>query len=706
MPGYPFFRYVAALLAGIVLAEKTPLPALWPFTAGAVCLVFFVGSLLKTARNPVRPLSVVQGICLPVVLLAVGYGLVWGRLPVHDPTHLLNQPTLPTAYEAVVSALPEARASTYKVELTLRRGQLADSTAPFRPLTGRILVYLDKTDSAVAAPVYGDVWLVVGAPRPVDPPLNPGEFDYRAFLAHRGIFHQQYLRTWQRRIVGHQPPSQVLALAYRVNRWAEQVLTSRVGTKAEYGIVNAMLLGSRDDLEPAQYQTYAAAGAIHILSVSGMHVGILFVVMNWLLARLAPGRAGSWWVVGVKLGALWFFALMTGLPVAVLRSALMFSFLLLAEGLGRTQSLLNTLAASAFLLLCYDPFAAFSISFQLSYLAVGGIAVAVPYLRQLVRPRHWILVKLWDISVVAFAAQLFTFPLALYYFHTFPTYFLLANPVVMVLSAALIPLAVATLVCSLVPGLGAALGWLLQQTAWLLNAMVAGVGRLPGAVLTNIWLSETGLFLTFALLLLGYALAITPRRTYLAGFTALAVALAVVLVFERNRQNRQYRLAVHFLPRKTAISLTSGHQSLVLTDDDWKQNPRNFDFYLKNALGGWGIDSLTVHNFRTDSVLTTPALARFPDLVMTVWRGRSLLLVNRLPAYRPWYVPRVVDYAVVRRNAATNWPALTRRVVARHVILDDSNRPETLDSLLAQPPPPGTVVHALRRDGVFVAEWE
>ena len=695
------------MLIGIFLAEAWPESGTWMVGLGVVSAGFFGLYFYRNEQRLIKPLNLPQGLALLGLFVALGWLSVYIRSPSLQSNHLINSRELPTAYEAVVTNLPESRAKTYKIELDLRRGRLGDTSGLFIPITGRVMVYLDKGDSLHPTPMprYGDVLIISGQPRLVDSPMNPGEFDFKRFLAHRGIFHQQYLRTWQRTVVGHEPPNRLVELAYRTNRWADSLLTARVGTKAEYGIVNAMILGVRDDLDPSQYQSYAAAGAVHILSVSGMHVGILFLVLNWCLSWVARGKDNRWWVVGIKLAVLWFFALMTGFSAPVLRSALMFSFLLVAGLTNRTQSLLNTLAASAVLLLCYDPFAAFSAGFQLSYLAVAGIGAWVPYLNQFIRPTSWTGIKLWQVSVVAVAAQLLTFPLGIYYFHSFPTYFLLANPVVMVLSAVLVPLSIATLALGWVPYLGDLLGWLLQKTAWSMNQSVELIGKIPGAVLSDIWLSGSGLVLVYGLVGSGCLLFLTRNRTYLNLTAGLAFCLAALTIYEKKEQQEQQRLTVHFLPRKTAVSLVSGHNALVLTDDDWQSNSRNFDFYLKNTFGQWGIDSLTVGNLRADSLTIPLAYQHQRDKALIVWRGKSILFINRLSDYQYWRLPAVVDYVVLRRTAVRDWTSLTKRVVARHLIFDDSNLAGPTDSLLAHPPPPGTLVHVLRRDGVFTATW-
>ncbi|MBO0933656.1 ComEC/Rec2 family competence protein [Fibrella aquatilis] len=704
MRGYPFFRHTIALLAGIFFAERSPQLIWWPVGIGLLSAVAYGFFIWKHERRPIRPLSLAQGLLLLLIFAALGSGLHYASNPTRHADHIGHAPQPPDAYEAVVTNLPEGRAKTYKVELQIRRGRIGGS---YQAMSGRVMAYLAKGDSLKPTPLphYGDVWLVLRPPLPADPPLNPAEFDYRRHLAHRGITHQQYILPWQRRVLGNDPPNPLTALAYRVNAWADSLFTRRIGTRAEYGIVNAMLLGVRDDLDQRQYDAYAAAGAVHILSVSGLHVGILFVIMTWFIRRVAPKQANRWWVVLLKISVLWFFALMTGFSSPILRSALMFTFLLTAGVANRSLSLLNTLAASAFLILCYDPNAAFSQGFQLSYLAVLGIGAWVPDVMQRYRNKNKLTTKLWELTVVALMAQLFTFPLAIYYFHTFPTYFLLANPVVMGLSTVLVPLALVTFTLGWIPYLGDGLGWLLRGVAWALNQSVEWLADWPGAVWDGLWLSEAGLVLLYLILGAVGMVALTRQRFFVHTTAVLALLLTALTVFEIAQQDRQRRLTVHFMPRKTAVSLTLGHQTTVLTDADWQTDPRQYNFNLKNTFGEWGVRRVAVGNLMTDTVAVLPTYWHNPDMSLVVWQGRSLLLINRLSNYRRWQLPALIDYVLVRRNALRSWDQLANRLVARQYIFDDSNEPVRTDSLLAQAGRRGIACHSIRQMGQFRAEW-
>ncbi|MGF7214209.1 competence protein ComEC [Spirosoma lacussanchae] len=712
MKGYPFVRYAAALAAGIVLYGQWP-DLIWiPVGAAILGLGLFIGHFIRYRNQVVKPIAAVQGLGGLLLLLAAGWCLTYERTASNRPDNLLHLTDTLQAYTGVVTTQPEERAKTYRVELAIRQGRwqtgsnTGHAATAWHPLTGRVIVYIDKAIGQL--PRYGELWLVSGSPRSIDPPLNPGEFDYKRYLRYRNIYHQQYLRPFQRQLIGYDPPSRITTWATAINRLADAIITRQVGNRAEYSIINAMILGVRDDLDPALYRAYSAAGAVHILSVSGLHVGILFSVLTFLLSFLIRRPRGKLIMAVVQLLILWFYALVTGLSPPVLRSAGMFSMLIVANALGRQQQLLNTMGASAFFILCFDPYALFSAGFQLSNLAVAGIGSWQSTLSQALTFRYRFVNKLWELTAVALVAQLITFPLGVFYFHQFPTYFLLANPAVMGLSFLLLPLAMATLALSWVPYLNDILGWLLQKTAWLLNWVVVQTGTLPGAVWDGLWLSAGGMLLTYAVILGAVALVLTRQRGYAWATCLAAFLLGVLVVRDEYEQRYQQKLAVHFLPHRTAVSLTAGHKSLLLTDLD-TSDTRSYDFYLKNTFGQWGIGQLSLLDLRQsgDSALATmPSRAcyRHRDYVLYVWQGKTIMLINKLNGYARWRLPAVVDYCIIRRNALQHWDDLRGRLVARHIIFDDSNKTPLTDRLLAEANQRGLVCYSVRQMGAYVTE--
>lgn len=706
MKGHPFVRYAAGLVAGIFLYVQFPDLVSVPLTALFIGICLISWGFIRSVGQPVKPIQLTSGIGGLLILLAFGWAITYQHTARNRPNHIGRPGDMLQAYEGVVSAQPEERAKTYRVELEIRRGKWKNhqKEKQWQALSGRVIVYLDK--AGVPMPRYGEVWLVSGPPRPIDPPLNPGEFNYKRYLGYRNIEHQQYLRPFQRQILAVDPPNRIANLAAVVNRWADSVFTHQVGSRAEYGLVNAMILGVRDDLDTELYRAYSAAGAVHILSVSGLHVGILFTVLTFLLSFLIRRPHGKLLMAGIQLLILWFYALVTGFSPPVLRSAAMFTMLIIANASGRQQQLANTLGASAFFILCFDPYALFSAGFQLSYLAVAGIGAWQSSLYQSVTFRNKWVNRLWELTAVALVAQLITFPLGVFYFHQFPTYFLLANPIVIVMSELLLPLAMAALAFSWVPYINDLLGWLLQKTAWLLNYAVTQTSQLPGAAWDGLWLSSTAMVLIYVVILCGVALLLTRYRVYLWATCLAALTLAGLTLWDDYAQAHQRRLAVHFLPHRTAVSLTDGHRSTLLTDLD-STDTRSYDFYLKNTFGQWGVSTLTRESAgSTDSLKSIPAYHQTRDYALWVWQGKTLLLVNKLTGRSHWKLPAVVDYLIIRRNALNSWNQLDGRVVARHIIFDDSNKTPLTDKLLIEAKQLGIACYSVRQMGAYVAELE
>lgn len=695
MSGSPFVRYAAALITGILCYEIVSTSTWLILAFGTICLCLFLASLFRVLP-PILQNS--RSVAALLLLLTLGWFTAYLHTDTRYSSHLVHLSDTLQAYEGIIAAQPEERAKTYRVELEIEQGKTQHG---WKSVTGRVIVYLDK--SGLPLPAYGERWLVKGAPRIIDPPLNPGEFDYKRYLRYRSIHHQQYLRQHQRQILGISPPNPITAIAIRVNQWADRVFSHQISNRPEFAIVNAMLLGVRDDLDPELYRSYAAAGAIHILSVSGLHVGILFMVLTWFLGFLKKTPKGRWLMAVLQLSILWFYALATGFSPAVLRSAGMFTLLILAQAAGRPQQLGNTLGASAFFILLFSPFSLFSAGFQLSYLAVAGIGAWHPSLYQSFTFKYTWLNRLWELTSVALVAQLVTFPLGIYYFHQFPTYFLVANPVVIVLSNILLPLAMASLAFAWLPGLNTVLGFLLEKTAWLLNYSVSLTGQLPGAVQDGFWLSPIELMLLYGLILCGVFLLLTRKRTYAWGLAFQSLFLGTLLTVDHYQQAHQQKLAVHFLPHRTAISLTEGHSSTLLTDLNIGKDPRSFDFYLKNTFSQWGIVDLKIDH--TDSIQSRSAYLKTKDYSIWVWQGKSLLILNRLSSTNRWRLPAVVDYLIIRKNALQDWDQLDNRIIARHILFDDSNRTPLTDRLLIEAPQKGISCYSVRQQGAYVTDF-
>lgn len=270
----------------------------------------------------------------------------------------------------------------------------------------------------------------------------------------------------------------------------------------QYGVLAAMTLGDKSALTHEVRQTYSMTGASHVLALSGLHLGIIYL----LLTRLMLGRRRLWLTQVVVVLAIWAFALMTGLSTSVVRSATMISIYALFSLGDRGHAPVNVLCFTAMLMLLVSPSSLYDVGFQLSFMSVLSILLFMPVMDSFVSKKwmlshpvvHW----LWSLTGVSLAAQIGTAPLVAYYFHYFSTYFLLTNLVVIPLATVILYGALAsTVISALVP----ALLW----TVGLMNTFLGWVAHLPFNNIGDLHPSVVQVAMLYVVIAVGYLLLIT-----------------------------------------------------------------------------------------------------------------------------------------------------------------------------------------------------
>lgn len=677
-------RFTLAFVTGILLADWILLPPAETLLGAAILGVLL---LLFSAQFNRYLLGFLW------LLLAVGLGWADRHLTArtNDATHILAQPTEWQGYEARVVLPAESRRKTYKTEVEVSRIKVGNK---WQSATGSILVYIDKTASI---PQYGDLLLIRGTPRLVEPPPNPDQFDYRQFLQYRQIFHQQYLRTTDFRQTGQNQAVWYKRWAYQLSAWSNGQLKRLVPWPREYAVAKAMVLGLRDEMDPDLVQAYSVAGAVHVLSVSGFHIAIFVGILTTLLGFLKKRKRGQWLYLGLTLLILWFYAVLTGLSAPVIRSAVMFTIFLLAQPLGRKQNTENALFGSAFVLLLLDPLLLFSVSFQLSYSALAGIIFWQPALqRSLDFESKWGN-QLWAITAVAFTAQLATFPLCVYYFNQFPVYFWLVNPAVMGLAFLQLPLTLATIAFSWVPFLAEGLGWATTIITWFLNQTVVWTEMLPFSRLAGLAFSKWEVILVYALMATLWLVLQQRHRRWLWATAALSLLLARIQVFENQQYKAQKLLVVHAVPRQTLVSLVVGQRALMIADTAFLNDSRAFDFYLDDFYTQHGIRQATRISLQATPT-NSPLLTQFWWGQLLVWQGQRILFVEKPIINAP-----TADWIIVRKNAYRKTADLVKAFGSQRVVLDNSNKTYVLDNFLEEAP--NLPYYFIHKKGALLHEW-
>lgn len=547
----PFVRLLAPLLAGIAAGNALPSAPLYLVLAG-FCLLGFLHRLREYRWR------YLFGSLLMLQLALCGIWLIQQTQVAQQPLHFSHaEPSVWRAYAVRVMGTSE-RFRRIELRVLAR----LDSTGNWQSAEGRLLAYfpVQASDSIVA----GRLLEVQSKPRPVEGPVNPNGFDYRAYLAGKGIHHQCFLREGDWQLQGMQP-----GFMLRIRRWQQhllQILGQRLEAEHTFPVAAAMVLGSRDALSAELRDAYTRTGALHVLAVSGLHVGLvyLFLLGFW---KLLPWK--SRWRDALQtiscLAGIWLFALLTGGAPSVMRASVLFSFLLIGSGLGRKGNIYNSLAASAFCLLWIDPNWAFDIGFQLSYTAVAGIVFFQPRIHKLLVVPKGLPDYAWRLMAVSLAAQLGTLPVSLYYFHQFPMYFWLSGLVVVPAAPIILGGGLILILLELLnPGWGFLPAWLLNQLTPWINKSLYAMQHWPYSVWEGIWIPAHWVLVAYAALLsLAFLLEFRRRRSLVILLLCL-IALSADRIRIRWQQAHQQDVVEYQFRNDVLLDCITGRQALVL----------------------------------------------------------------------------------------------------------------------------------------------
>lgn len=367
---------------------------------------------------------------------------------------------------------------------------------------GKVLLYLQK--DSMPMPVMGDVLLVETQVRRGG---KSGNFDYGLYLRRQGIVGTCWAlrRNWQ--LIGHEDDMGLKGLAKRSQYFLYQQYRKMGVEGQELGIISALTLGYREDLDKDVQRAFSASGAMHVLAVSGLHTGIVWGIVMWILTLgvlykpLWEDKFRRWLLNISTIVLIWAYAFLTGLSPSVMRSALMLTFWALSSLLEQQTSRWNPLLAAAVVILIVNPLALWSVSFQLSFAAVAGIMLFGSSMQQAVVSKGRVWQSVSGLLIVSLAAQLGTMPLTLHYFGQTSNYFALTNLIVVPMAGILLSLGFSTLAMSWC-AVGEWLGWATKWCTWLLNQAVQWIESLPYST-THMHLSEWGVIGLYGAIICG-----------------------------------------------------------------------------------------------------------------------------------------------------------------------------------------------------------
>ena len=513
---------------------------------------------------------------------------------------------------------------------------------------------------------YGDVLLLHASLQRLPPPKHPEEFDYRNYLARQNLFLQAYLDDNQWVLWDSAKGNALLRTSARWHQKIIDILRNSDLKQDSKGIAATMLIGDEVMLDDSRSQTFRAAGVSHVLCVSGMHVGIIYLIVDYLLFFL---KGGAWRKVlksGLLLLVIWWYACMLAFSPSVVRSAVMFSFIAVGGLFRRQVRTYSSLLSAAFCMLLFRPLLLFEVGFQLSFLAVWGILWVQPMLQRLWSPHFPPLAFLWSVWSVSIAAQLFTSPVALGCFHQFPVYFLISNVIVMVLAPLVIGVSLFFIMVSSVPFLSALVSKVLNLLVWLMNGGVEWVSRLPHAVWDGFFLTPFQIIVLYVLIF-SFLFFLEKRNlpSLLPVLSALLLWIIVHNIIYVQRM-RTRELCLYAISGNFAAQLFSATQTTLFVDDTVAYRQGKFDFQLRNL------------QLRRKAWL--PEMARCGgESAGWAWDGNYLqcggvdfyylkeyLLADTVSGSMPVWSP---DYLLVGKGTHTSLAKALERLHPRHVCI-------------------------------------
>lgn len=552
----PFFRLFAALATGILLCTCIAFPA---WLAIVFVALFLLLQFVFSAKYSFSKSSL-YGVTVHLFLVCAGIFLYQNH---NRPPHFYEN----GKFIATVLEAPQEKQNSYQSLLKVEGFKTTDF---FVKTNENVLVYFEK-DTLASNLKPGEKILFDTSPQTLQNNGNPFEFDYKKYMERRKIYRQVYLSPehWTET---HLPESRsIVVKAELVRKKLLEIYEQQKLGENEFEILSALTLGYKRDMDPEIRQVFSASGAMHVLAVSGLHVGIIYGFLILILGFLNRRKAGRLIFAIISVSTLWGFAFITGLSPSVMRASTMLSFVILGKYTNRQTNIYNTLAASAFILLIINPNNLFEVGFQLSYSAVFGIVFLQPKIVALLNVKSKILNYFWTLLAVSVAAQIATFPFAVYYFNQFPTYFWISNLFVIPAAVVLIPLAIGTLVFSGVPVISVLFSKTVNFLISVLYSLLKEIEEFPVSVL-NISINEIEFILTI-LLLLSFFIFIKTQQIRMVTITlAILFLLISTSAFVKLKTQNQKEIIVYNNTQNRIVQFISGNTNYVVTDKKLSEN--------------------------------------------------------------------------------------------------------------------------------------
>lgn len=652
---YPFVVLIVPLICGILISHYVN--ASFFLLVNTTAFLFLLQ--LITIRIKQISIVVVQGMVIGLTMFLFG----WLRMDIEQQKQLVNVNT-DSSYVHVIEILdtPVERTSSLRTRGIL----LQQDSAVISCFPKPVLYLYFEPDTGTRKLKPGDIIAFTSFVQPVTNSGNPDEFDYKSYLQRRNILYQTFIKEDSWNLIGHRKISVILTAGNKTRDYAQQVFKNYI---KEYPVVSAMLLGERNELDSALKDEFSKAGIMHILAISGLHVGLILLFLNTCLFFLTGTRALRTVKVLLIVLLLWIYAWLTGFSPSVVRATLMFTFFTLSQLTSKKANVYNILAFTAFVMLMLNPNNLFEVGFQLSFLAVVSILFFYPKIYRNIRFAYAIPDKIWQIMSVSLAAQVLTFPLTVFYFHQFSTWFLLANLIAIPVVFLIVLLGLVLLTISKITIVAGIIGSMSNLLIHILLSGTQFVNQLPGNLLTGLHFSKLQVVLLYLSLGLLMMVLAYPRKKYLYSIAFLIIVSFNLKTFSACRLAQQAELVVFNISGISAISIMENHNAHCMLSDtlSHKQVAYATNNYLINN------DVWNNCKFESSHSFSRPHVKVLDNSQLFKFHENSIVVLR--DDIRVWNIqhPLEIDYLIISEEAGfVDLQSLNKIFTVKNIVIDSS----------------------------------
>ena len=516
---------------------------------------------------------------------------------------------------------------------------------------GRILVNIKKDSLKKDINVDDELFVNTDFNELLDP-KNPYSFNYKAYLKKQNILHQITIDSTDYFLLKSHHKT-LKGVAHQIRKKVNIALINNHFKDDELAIINAILLGQRQDISEDLRDSYASAGAIHILAISGLHIGIILLILNSILKPLERISNGKLIKTILIVIFLWTFGIIAGLSASVVRAVTMFTAVAIGMHLKRPANIFNTLFSSIFVLLLFNPFYLFDVGFQLSYLAVFSIVIFQPQFYSLWKPKLKLVDYFWKLFTVSLAAQIGVLPISFYYFHQFPSLFFISNLVIIPFLGLILMLGILVIILSVSNLLPTFLMQLYSYIIYTMNAFITWISNQESFLIKNISFSSYKMIATYLIIMLLIYFLIDKNYKKLKYILVGIIVLQLVYLFEKHQLETTSEFIVFQKSRNTILGNRNGREVTFYHDLDTLNFKNNK--IIQNYIVGSAIENIK----------------QKPIMNMIFFRNDKILVVDSLGVYN--LKNSTPQLLILTQSPKINMQRLLDSIHPKIIIADGSN---------------------------------